>query len=183
MLPPPLAHHSWIPAPAGIPAGPCFRSPTPVSSRHRVGVLSHLCHIMTYVRTHLLLIPAREHTLVPRMSSWVAATTRLSWSPPLSPFHLPQHPACSWLLLKPATTLLPQGLCTGSSPSLGCSFLSFFKGCCLLSITDWHLLRARDSLVAQTVKRLSVMWETQVQSLGQEGPLEKEMATHSSTLA
>ena len=27
------------------------------------------------------------------------------------------------------------------------------------------------------------MWETQVQSLGQENPLEKEMATHSSILA
>ena len=33
------------------------------------------------------------------------------------------------------------------------------------------------------VKRLSPMLETQVQSLGQEDPLEKEMATHSSTLA
>ena len=40
-----------------------------------------------------------------------------------------------------------------------------------------------DCLVAQTVKRLPTMWETQVQSLGQEDPLEKEMATHSSTLA
>ena len=29
------------------------------------------------------------------------------------------------------------------------------------------------------VKRLAAMWETQVQSLGQEDPLEKEMATHS----
>ena len=38
------------------------------------------------------------------------------------------------------------------------------------------------SLVAQTVKRLPTMWETQVQSLGGEDPLEKEMATHSSTL-
>ena len=37
--------------------------------------------------------------------------------------------------------------------------------------------------MAQTVKRLPVMRETQVQSLGQEDPLEKEMATHSSTLA
>ena len=37
--------------------------------------------------------------------------------------------------------------------------------------------------MAQTVKRLSTMWETQVQSLGQEDPLEKEMARHSSTLA
>ena len=33
------------------------------------------------------------------------------------------------------------------------------------------------------VKCLPVMWETQVQSLGPEDPLEKEMAIHSSTLA
>ena len=39
------------------------------------------------------------------------------------------------------------------------------------------------SLVAQTVKRLSTMWETQVPSLGLEDPLEKEMAIHSSTVA
>ena len=39
------------------------------------------------------------------------------------------------------------------------------------------------SLVAQTVKRLPAMWETWVQVLGREGPLEKEMAIHSSTLA
>ena len=39
------------------------------------------------------------------------------------------------------------------------------------------------SLVAQMVKHLPTMWETWVQSLGQEDPLEKEMATHSSTLA
>ena len=39
------------------------------------------------------------------------------------------------------------------------------------------------SLVAQTVKRLSTMRETRVRSLGQEDPLEKEMATHSSTIA
>ena len=39
------------------------------------------------------------------------------------------------------------------------------------------------SLVAQMVKRLSTMWEAWVQSLGQEDPLEKEMATHSSTIA
>ena len=39
------------------------------------------------------------------------------------------------------------------------------------------------SLVAQMVKRLPTMWETWVRSLGQEDPLEKEMATHSSILA
>ena len=39
------------------------------------------------------------------------------------------------------------------------------------------------SLVAQMVKNLPAMQETWIQSLGQEDPLEKEMATHSSILA
>ena len=39
------------------------------------------------------------------------------------------------------------------------------------------------SLVAQMLKCLPAVWETQVRSLGGENPLEKEMATHSSTLA
>ena len=39
------------------------------------------------------------------------------------------------------------------------------------------------SLVAQTVKRLSIMQETRVRSLGREDPLEKETAIHSSTVA
>ena len=38
------------------------------------------------------------------------------------------------------------------------------------------------SLVAQTVKHLPTMWETQVQSLGREDLLEKEMETHSCIL-
>ena len=37
--------------------------------------------------------------------------------------------------------------------------------------------------MAQTVKRLSTMRETQVRFLGREDPLEKEMAIHSSALA
>ena len=37
--------------------------------------------------------------------------------------------------------------------------------------------------MAQTVKNLSAMQKTQVWSPGQEDPLEKEMATHSSILA
>ena len=41
----------------------------------------------------------------------------------------------------------------------------------------------RTSLVAQMVKHLPTMSEIQVQSLGQEDLLEKEMATHSSILA
>ena len=37
--------------------------------------------------------------------------------------------------------------------------------------------------MVQTVKRLPAKWETWVQSLGREDPLEKEMATHFSILA
>ena len=45
------------------------------------------------------------------------------------------------------------------------------------------LLGAGASLVAQRLKRLPLMQETWVLSLGWEDPLEKEMATHSSILA
>ena len=44
----------------------------------------------------------------------------------------------------------------------------------------WHLV---PSLVCQRLKRLPAMWETWVQSLGREVPLEKEMAIHSCILA
>ena len=43
--------------------------------------------------------------------------------------------------------------------------------------------RSLASLMAQMVKCLPAMRETWARSLGQEDPLEKEMATHSSTLA
>ena len=46
-----------------------------------------------------------------------------------------------------------------------------------------ELSKIMTSLVTKTVKSLTAMLETQVQSLGQEDPLEKEMATHSSILA
>ena len=42
---------------------------------------------------------------------------------------------------------------------------------------------SRASLVAQMVKNLPVVWETWVQSLGWEDPLEADMATHSSILS
>ena len=47
----------------------------------------------------------------------------------------------------------------------------------------YHIDITEASLVAQMVMRLPTMRETLVQSLGWEDPLEKEMATHSSTLA
>ena len=45
----------------------------------------------------------------------------------------------------------------------------------------WHVIAPL--LAAQMIKRLPAMRETRVRSLGWEDPLEKEMATHSSTLA
>ena len=55
--------------------------------------------------------------------------------------------------------------------------------CVLKIILDLLLNNSWTSLVAQTVKHLPTMWETWVRSLDWEDPLEKEMATHSSTLA
>ena len=52
--------------------------------------------------------------------------------------------------------------------------LNIYNAICQLYLT---------SLVAQLVKHLPTTWETRVQSLSWEDPLEKEMATHSSTLA
>ena len=53
-----------------------------------------------------------------------------------------------------------------------------------LTINDWIWVRCTwASLVAQLVKNLPVIWETWVQSLGWEDPLEKGTATHSSILA
>ena len=46
-----------------------------------------------------------------------------------------------------------------------------------------HIYIYMTSLVAQMVRYLPTMWETQVQSLSWEYLLEKEMATHSSILA
>ena len=50
-------------------------------------------------------------------------------------------------------------------------------------VKTWFPQYYQGSLVAQMVKSLPAMRETQVQSLGREDPLEKEMATYSSILA
>ena len=61
------------------------------------------------------------------------------------------------------------------------SLLSFFPS------LDYNFHEGGDlyiaTLVAQSIKNLPAVQETQLQSLGWEDPLEKEMATHSSILA
>ena len=58
---------------------------------------------------------------------------------------------------------------------------------CPVSLIYWNLTKlnseSRVSLVAHTVKNLPAMWETWLQSLGWEDPLEEEMTIHSSILA
>ena len=51
-----------------------------------------------------------------------------------------------------------------------------------LELSTYGGLKGLASLVAQTVKNLPEMQDTWVRSLGQEDPLEKEMATHSSII-
>ena len=55
-----------------------------------------------------------------------------------------------------------------------------WNGCTAFIYTFTYL---KASAVAQMVKNLPAMWETWVQSLGWEDPLEKGKATHSSILA
>ena len=59
-----------------------------------------------------------------------------------------------------------------------------YKRCtCVKFVFNLHLTGSWASLVAQMVKNLPTMWETQIQSLGGQDLLEKEMATYSSLLA
>ena len=77
-----------------------------------------------------------------------------------------------WLSLLPFASLLSQLFVKPPQTTTLTSYIYFSLG--------WFWLA---SLVAQTVKHLPIMWETWVRSLGREDPLEKEMASHSSTLA
>ena len=64
-------------------------------------------------------------------------------------------------------------------------WIKFVLEICVLTRTDLCIDKniCRTSLVARTVNNLPVMQETWVQFPGQEDPLEKEMATHSSILS
>ena len=97
------------------------------------------------------------------------------------------------------TCVLVAQLCPTLCNPMDCSPLGFsFLGILQARILEWFAISFsniymcvcmyiyiydRASLVAQTVKRLSTMWETQIQSLGWEDPLEKEMTIPSSTIA
>ena len=90
--------------------------------------------------------------------------------------NLIDHRCMSWGF--PDTSVGKESACNAGDPSsipgLG---RSAGEGICYPLQYSWA------SLVAQQVKNLPAMWETWVQSLGWEDPLEKGGATHSSILA
>ena len=107
------------------------------------------------------------------------------------------------MVKKPPVNAGDAGLIPGSGRSLGGGHGNPLKYSCLenpmteepgrlqsMGSQSWtqlkqfstHVHMHWTSLVAQTVKSLPIMRETWVQSLGQEDPLEKEMATHPSIL-
>ena len=95
------------------------------------------------------------------------------------------RPFSSGLLFFPASGSFPMRLFTSNGQSIAASAS---ESVIPMNNEDCFPLRERvlfqgASLVAQRLKCLPGMRETQVQSLGREDPLEKEMATHSSTLA
>ena len=89
---------------------------------------------------------------------------------------------CSLTVLGPGSKVK---VWTGLVPPGGSDFICSTRLCQLpgASGNHWRSLGFETSLVAQMVKCLPTMQESRVQSLGQEDPLEKEVATHSSTLA
>ena len=113
-----------------------------------------------------------------------------------------------WLFLRDKTTKWLRKYFTGRQKHQKGHFQHAIKFCCFVLTRCNHLTRSerqpmqttvnkafatqtwtyrmllcRASLVAQRLKRLPVLQETWVRSLGREDPLEKEMATHSSILA
>ena len=95
------------------------------------------------------------------------------------------------LLCPPATYTPAQGLSLRAFPSRTPAFKPPSQSLCPMDQSRQCLSsqyprvfhHTRNSLVLQLVKNLPAMQETQVQSLGQEAPLENKMATQSSTLA
>ena len=87
------------------------------------------------------------------------------------------------LEVKPPTTLD----LVGSNQFLSCPMvISLFESLCpapFPPVSPLFSIKCETSLVAQTVRHLPKIWETWVQTLGQEDLLEMEMVTHSSILA
>ena len=109
-----------------------------------------------------------------RTLEWVAISFSNAWKWKVKLMSLSRV----WLLATPWTTAYQ------APPSMGFARQEYWSGVSLPSpYICIHVYIIRTSLVAQLVKILPAVQETCVWSQGQEGPLEKGMATHSSILA
>ena len=102
---------------------------------------------------------------------------RLPCPSPAPGVHSDSRPSSQWCHPAISSSVIPFSSCPQSLPASE----SFPMSQLFLFNIRYIILLA--SLVAQMVKNLPAMQETQVQFLGQEDPLEKGMATHSSILA
>ena len=98
------------------------------------------------------------------------------------------HQGSPLTILKVLTNISQVLGCQGKFPVFSISCCPNCHGWChyaqrAILLPCWLEDRERASLVAQMVKNLPAMWETQVRSLGLEDALEKGMATHFSILA
>ena len=133
---------------------------------HSYAELSHLkASLMTQMVKKLLAL----------QETWVQS---LGWEDPLEAGMATYSSIPAWRI---PWTEEPGGLQSMESQSDMTEWLSTVHSTSHLKHFFWMLNGA--SLVAQIVKRLPAVWETRVRFLGWEDTLEKEMATHSSTLA
>ena len=116
--------------------------------------------------------------------SWYSSLRWFTQQPGLEELSLFMSPAPNWnpcsLLSKMIRTVYPNMVYVASKIQKS-HYASFF----VVDSTKYSNLplHMRTSLMAQRLKRPPPMRETRVRSLGQEDPLEKEMAIHSSILA
>ena len=102
--------------------------------------------------------------------SFIRALISFMRAPPSSPLYLPKA-------LPPKSITLGVGISTLRTQQSNIFFKTMYK----VWIDMYHIY-IRASLVTQKVKNLPAVQETWVQSLGQEDPLEKRMATHSNII-
>ena len=142
---------------------------SPAEGWKKVHNYAELSHLKAFLMTQMV------KKLLALQETWVQS---LGWEDPLEAGMATYSSILAWRI---PWTEEPGGLQSMESQSDMTEWLSTVHSTSHLKHFFWMLNGA--SLVAQIVKRLPAVRETRVRFLGWEDPLEKEMATHSSTLA
>ena len=107
----------------------------------------------------------------------------------VTPWLWPTRLLCSWIFQERILEWVAISYSRGSSPTRDRTYIGRqvplpLHYLLMSTVLFWRLYTFKwASLVAQMVKNLPAVWETWIQCLGWEDPLEKETATHSSVLA